>query len=119
MTDENSKNFNCIDLQIEYHAMAINIAPSELYLRLFIFDSVGLIYDNVSPVKLLKGGLLLEDHFVRGDHHVPLSGHNLFTDDTALAIKYTNSKQMHKGSIQYLQKTTHSTEGSKSRKTQL
>ena len=48
--------------------------------RLLVLDAVGLVDDKVAPVEFLEGGLLPEHHLIRGDDHIPLPRHYLFTD---------------------------------------
>ena len=50
----------------------IKVIQHTAYLGFFVLDPVSLVNDNVSPVELLEGGLLLEHHLIGGDHDVPL-----------------------------------------------
>lgn len=53
-------------------------------LGLFIFDSVSLVDDHVTPVELLEHGLFPDDHFIRRDAHVPVSGHQNVANERIL-----------------------------------
>ena len=45
---------------------------------------MGLVNDHVSPVELLKSGLLSQAHLIGGDDHIPLPGQYLLTNNTRL-----------------------------------
>ena len=48
-------------------------------LGFLILDAVGLVNDEVAPVKLFECRLLSQDHFIGGYDDIPLAWHYLFT----------------------------------------
>lgn len=64
----------------EETVLALELAHNVRELGLLVLDAVGLVNHNVAPVELLEGGLLDNDHLVRGHAHVPLGVHHHVLD---------------------------------------
>ena len=49
-----------------------------------------LVDDHVLPVELLEDALLPQEHLVRGDDHVPSSGHHGVADELVASLLVAN-----------------------------
>lgn len=65
----------------------VTLIPNNSYFGFLVLDPVSLVYHHIPPTELLESRLLLQNHLVRCNYHIPFTGEYLLTNDTGLCDK--------------------------------